>query len=71
MSTFQARCHEWGDNSDYLWTTCETLDGALKSIKSFYEKEPHNIYEYLYIIEVAEDGTKSIPNWDRNTYEPL
>ena len=69
MKTFQVRCHEWGDNSDYLWATFGNLESALQCIKSFYEKDPMNIYEHLYIIEISEDGKQSIPKWDRNTYE--
>lgn len=71
MSKFQVRCHEWGNDSDYLWTNCDSLESALQYIKDFDEKEPLNIYEDLYIVEITEDGTKKIPNWDRETYKPL
>ncbi len=71
MSKFQVRCHECADDSDYLWTNCDSLESALQCIKDFDEKEPLNIYEDLYIVEITEDGTKKIPNWDRETYKPL
>ena len=69
MKVFEVRCHEWGDNSDYHWENCDSLESALKVLKDFYNKDPLNIYEHLYIIEIAEDGTKSIPEYNRDTFE--
>lgn len=71
MSRFEVRCHEWGDDSDYHWEYCSTLDSALKIMKDFYDRDPYNMYEHLYVIEIAEDGTKSIPEYDYDTFEPL
>lgn len=71
MSIFQVRCHEWGDDSDYFWTNCNSLESALQCIKDFEEENPFNLYEVLYIVEITKDGTKKIPNWDRETYKPL
>jgi hypothetical protein len=71
MPRFEVRCHEWGDDSDYHWEYCCNLEYALKVMKDFYDRDPYNIYERLYVIEIAEDGTKSIPEYNRDTYEPL
>jgi hypothetical protein len=71
MPRFEVRCHEWGDDSDYHWEYCDTLEAALKAMKDFYRKDPGNIYERLYVIEEKDDGTKSIPDYNRDTYEPL
>ena len=51
MPRFEVRCHEWGDDSDYHWEYCNTLEAALKVMKDFYQKDPGNIYEHLYVIE--------------------
>ena len=66
---FEIRCHEWGDDSDYNWSWSNTLQGALDCLKQFREKDPDNIYENLYIIEHHKDGTLSIPEYDRDTFE--
>lgn len=55
MKRYQVRCHEWGDDSDYSWTYCETLEEAQRVIDEFYEKDPHNYYERLYIIDMEEN----------------
>jgi hypothetical protein len=47
------------------------LEAALKVMKEFYQNDPDNIYERLYVIEEKDDGTKSVPEYDRNTFEPL
>jgi hypothetical protein len=66
---FEIRCHEWGDDSDYNWSWSNTLQGALDCLKQFREKDPDNIYENLYIIEHHKDGTPSIPDYNRDTFE--
>lgn len=71
MPRFEVRYHEWGDNSDYHWVYCDTLEAALKVMNDFYQKDPGNIYERLYVIEEKDDGTKSVPKYNRDTYEPL
>ena len=38
MKRYQVRCHEWGGDSDYSWTYCETLEEAQRVIDEFYEK---------------------------------
>ncbi len=72
MSRFEVRCHEWGDDSDYHWEYCDTLEAALKVIKDFYQKNPDSIiYERLYVYELHDDGTRSVPEYNHNTFEPL
>ena len=71
MSRFEVRCHEWGDDSDYHWSYCKSLEEALKEMKDFHDQDPNNIYERLYVIEVAKDGTISNPEYNRETYEPI
>ena len=68
-SRFEIRCHEWGDDSDYHWSWCNTLQSALECLKKFREEDPYNIYEHLYIIEHHKDGTLSIPEYDSDTFE--
>ncbi len=68
-SRFEIRCHEWGDDSDYYWSWCNTLQSALDCLEKFREEEPDNIYEHLYIIEHHKDGALSIPEYDRDTFE--
>ena len=69
MSRFEVRCHEWGDDSDYHWKNCSTLEEALKVMKDFLNHDSGNIYEQLYVLEIADDGSISIPDYDRNTLE--
>ena len=69
MSQFEIRCHEWGDDSDYHWKNCSTLEEALKDIKDFYDHDPGNIYEHLYVLEIADDGSVSVPEYDHDTLE--
>jgi hypothetical protein len=65
MPRFEIRCHEDGDDSDYLWSYRNTLEEALKVVKN------SNLYETLYIIEISDDGNRSIPEYDRDNFEPL
>ena len=65
MPRFEIRCHEDGDDSDYLWSYRNTLEEALKVVKN------SNLYETLYIIENSDDGNRSIPEYDRDNFEPL
>lgn len=55
MKRYQVRCHEWGDGSDYFWDYYDTLEEAQRAINEFYEKDPDNIYERLYIIDMYEN----------------
>lgn len=55
MKRYQVRCHEWGDDSDYFWDYYDTLEEAQRAINGFYEKDPDNIYEHLYIIDMYEN----------------
>jgi hypothetical protein len=71
MSRFEVRCHEWGDDSDYHWVYCNSLEEALKEMKDFHDHDPNNIYERLYVIEIADDGSKSIPGYNPETFEPI
>ena len=65
MPRFEIRCHEDGDDSDYLWSYRNTLEEALKVVKN------SNLYETLYIREISDDGNRSIPEYDRDNFEPL
>ena len=56
-SRFEVRCHEWGDDSDYHWDYYETKEEAIAAIRDFYEQDPNNIYERLYVMEIKEDGS--------------
>ena len=47
------------------------MEAALKVMKEFYQNDPDNIYERLYVYELNDDGTKSVPKYNRNTFEPL
>lgn len=55
MKCIEVRCHECGDDSDYHWSYCKTKEEAEKTIKEFHDKDPNNIYEHLYYIEVDVD----------------
>ena len=55
-SRYEVRCHEWGDGSDYHWEFYDTKEEAEAAVKDFYDKEPGNVYEHLYVIEVDEEG---------------
>lgn len=50
MPRFEVRCHEWGDDSDYHWDYCNSREEAQKIVD-----ENTNIYERLYIIELADE----------------
>lgn len=65
MPKFEVRNHEWGDNSDYLMATKKSLDEAIQFINDFYKSHPNtSLYERLYIYEIADDGSISIPDYD-------
>ena len=65
MPKYEVRNHEWGDDSDYVMTVEYSLEDAVQYIKDFYEPHPDTIlYERLYIIEIADNGTISIPEYD-------
>ncbi len=50
MPRFEVRCHEWGDDSDYHWTYCNTREEANQTVE-----DNSNLYEHLYVIEVADE----------------
>ena len=64
MPKFEVRCHEWGDGSDYHWDYYSTFESAVKEIKRFYDNDPNNVYEHLYIVEIGDDGSRKPMNVD-------
>ena len=65
MPKFEVRNQEWGDDSDYVLTVKNSLEEAVKYLKDFNEPHPVTIqYERLYIEEIADNGTRSIPKDD-------
>lgn len=66
---FEIRCMESHDFEDYHWSWCSTLQGALDEMKKLNaENAP---YEHYWIIEHNPDGSKTIPEYDHDTYEPI
>lgn len=65
---FEIRCVEWSDMSDYNWAWCSSLQVALDNIKKL--NKVGSLYEHYYILEHHPDGSKTIPEYDRNTYKP-
>ena len=66
---FEIRCVEWSDMDDYTWAWCSSLQVALDNLKKL--NEAGSLYEHYYVIEHHPDGSKSIPKYNRDTYEPL
>lgn len=66
---FEIRCVEWGDMSDYHWAWCSSLQVALDNLKKL--NQVGSLYEHYYVFEHHEDGSKTIPEYDRKTYNPL
>ena len=54
MKRYQVRCYE-NDESDYFWGYYDTREEAQRAIDGFYEKDPYNIYEHLYIIDMNKN----------------
>ena len=66
---FEIRCMESHDFEDYHWAWYSTLQRALDAVKKLNaENAP---YEHYWIIEHHPDGSKTIPEYDRDTYEPI
>ena len=65
---FEIRCVEWSDMSDYNWAWCSSLQVALDNIKKL--NKVGSLYEHYYILEHHPDSSKTIPEYDRNTYKP-
>ncbi len=66
---FEIRGMESHDFEDFHWSWCSTLNKALDIVKKLNaENSP---YEHYWIIEHHPDGSKTIPKYDHDTYEPI
>ena len=66
---FEIRCMESHDFEDYHWSWCSTLQGALSAVKKL--NADNAPYEHYWIIEHHPDGSKTLPEYDRDTCDPI